>query len=104
MTLLGPATESSTYVLLAPALAWALVDARRAPWPAGLRRLPDAAAALLLVGVLAGALPATRQVHAWGPQPLGALLLFAGYAGTYALALAARPPAAAGPAGAARAA
>jgi hypothetical protein len=100
MALLGPATESCTYVVLGPALAWALVDARAGPWPAGLRRLPDAALALLMLAVLAGLSPFTREVHARGPHPLGALLLFAGYAGAYARALAAPGGPAAAPAAA----
>jgi hypothetical protein len=83
MTLCGPATESCTYILLAPALAWALVDAHAGGWPRGLRSLPAAAATLLLAGILAGLFPGTANFHARGPQPLGALLLSVGYAGLY---------------------
>jgi hypothetical protein len=70
MTLLGPATEASTYVLLAPMLAWAVLMASRAPWerwgiraagsgdwPVAARGLPALAWLLLLGMVLAGLSP-----------------------------------------------
>jgi hypothetical protein len=70
MTLLGPATESSTYALLAPVLAWAVLEATRAPWenwaisPAGhtpwpwaTRWMPAAAWWLFVLTVLAGLPP-----------------------------------------------
>ncbi len=88
MMLCGPATESSTYVLLAPAVAWGVLSARAERWPVPVRWLPGAAAACLLAGVLAGVSPGARYVHALGPQPLGALLLFAAYAAVYLRALA----------------
>jgi hypothetical protein len=89
MTLLGPATESSTYVLLAPVLAWAVLSATRQPWarwgaavaeqswPAAVRWMPAAAWWLFLAGVLAGLAPWTNRVHALGLHPLAALLLTA---------------------------
>jgi hypothetical protein len=93
MVLCGPATESCTYVLLAPVLAWALVEARRRPSPARLA-LPLAAAALLAAGLLAGLSPQVRALHALGMQPLAALLLFAAVLGQSVgrLARAARAP------------
>jgi hypothetical protein len=87
MTLLGPATESSTYVLLAPVLAWAVLSATRKPWagwgaavaekswPAGVRWMPAAAWWLFLACVLAGMAPQTNRIHALGLHPLAALLL-----------------------------
>lgn len=78
MTLCGPATESSSFVQVAPALAWALVAARREGWPAPLRWLVAASCALLLAGVLAG-LKWTGIIHGLGVQPLGTLLLFVVY-------------------------
>jgi hypothetical protein len=103
MMLCGPATESSTYVLLAPALAWAVLGAGGETWQA--RLLPSLAWGLLAVCVLAGVFPNTAQFHALGLQPLAALLFGAGYLATALRALLA--PAAAAPvvpAGAARAA
>jgi hypothetical protein len=79
MTLCGPATESSTYVLLAPALAWGMLAARAEKWTGLVRWLPGAAAGLLLVSFLAGVSPRARDLHALGPQPLAALLLFAAH-------------------------
>jgi hypothetical protein len=89
MTLLGPATESATYVLLAPVLAWAVLSATRQPWtrwgaavaeqswPAAVRWMPAAAWWLFLACVLAGLVPWTKRIHALGLHPLAALLLTA---------------------------
>jgi hypothetical protein len=88
MTLCGPATESNTYVLLAPALGWALLAARAENWPPPERWLPAASAGLLLAGVLAGLTLWTVRVHSLGVQPLAALLLFAAYLFVYARQLA----------------
>jgi hypothetical protein len=79
MTLCGPATESSSFVQLAPALAWALVAARLERWPAAVRWLPAASFALFMIGVLSGLTPWTGYVHGLGVQPLGTLLLFVAY-------------------------
>jgi hypothetical protein len=83
MTLCGPATESCTFVLLGPALAWGVLSAGRADWPRAVRWLPTAALALLMAGVFAGLFPGVKWFHAMGPQPLGALLLSVGYVGFY---------------------
>ena len=87
MTLCGPATESSSFVQLAPALAWALVAARLERWPAVVAWLPAASFALFLVGVLAGLTPWTGRIHGLGFQPLGTLLLFVAYLAAAARAL-----------------
>jgi hypothetical protein len=70
MTLVGPATEASTYVMLAPVLAWAVLQASPAPWarwgispgggkgwPLAVSWMPAAAWLLFLAAVLAGLLP-----------------------------------------------
>ena len=86
MTLVGPATESCTYILLAPVLAWAVLSATRQPWrswgagtaepwPMAVRWMPAAAWWLFLACVLAGLGPWTNRVHALGLHPLAALLL-----------------------------
>jgi hypothetical protein len=102
MMLCGPATESSTYVLLAPALAWAVLGAGGEPWQA--RVLPALAWGLLVVCVLAGLFPNTAQFHALGLQPLAALIFGTGYLATALRALLAPAAAPVVPAGAARAA
>jgi hypothetical protein len=74
MMLCGPATESCTYIVLAPALTWALVaEAGKGLAPAYL-----AAYGLLLGGVVAGLLPHTSHLHSYGMQPLGALFFLGG--------------------------
>ncbi len=103
MMLCGPATESSTYVLLAPPLAWAVLNAGRQPWP--LRAPPALAWGLLVVCVLAGLFRNTARFHALGLQPLAALLFALGSLATTLRELLAPAEAAPlAPAGAARAA
>ena len=73
--LFGPATESCTYVIMAPAIAWALVDAfrRPAPWPGRFVLVLS----LLLMGPLTTDLagPMLRNfANEHGSQPVGALL------------------------------
>ncbi len=79
MILCGPATESSTYILLAPALTWALVSGWGERWWPGLACVPALAGfGLLLVCVLAGLFRNTAAFHGLGLQPLGALVFAAG--------------------------
>lgn len=74
MLLCGPATESATYILLAPTAAWAVVDA-------GGRRqgltgaLPLVAYALLVLCAAAAWFPGVARVHAVGLQPAAAVVL-----------------------------
>jgi hypothetical protein len=81
MMLCGPSTESCTYVLMAPTLAWGLVGGR--PASASGSRLNGARVAygMLLVSVLAGVFgrTAAQRIHALGLQPLGALIFALGY-------------------------
>jgi hypothetical protein len=75
MTLLGPATESCTHILLAPTLAWALFDAwqtRRWSLPAV---LIGGSYALFLACQLVVWFPIGRAVHTLGLQPLAVLFL-----------------------------
>lgn len=75
MMLFGPATESSTYALLAPSLAWAVLAAwleRPAIW---LRAGTAVSFALLAGAFVAAWFPIGPQVHTLGPHPLGALVL-----------------------------
>jgi Glycosyltransferase family 87 len=79
MLLFGPATESSTYVLIAPLAAWLVVDAIHG-------RMSRTSAILVLVGsglvhaaLVSSFFPFGRAVHDSGLQPLGVLLIAGGY-------------------------
>jgi hypothetical protein len=89
MTLCGPATESCTYILLAPVLAFGLVASVIDRWPVFVRALLGGSFVLFLLSVLAGLFPRTGQFHALGLQPLAALLLGVGYVAVTLRALAA---------------
>jgi hypothetical protein len=80
MTALGPATESNTYVLLGPSVAWLLLSGRAERHPRALRLLWLIAYGLLVVSQTAAMLPRDlgRTLHSLGPQPLAALLLLVG--------------------------
>jgi hypothetical protein len=78
MLLLGPATESCTYILLAPSLAWATLDGFTGSRPLGARLILGGSLALFGVSLVANWFPIATAVHSLGPQPLGALC-FAGY-------------------------
>jgi hypothetical protein len=83
MTLVGPATEAATYILLAPVLAWAALDATGRPWqgwgfkeagtpawPAAVSWMPAAAWWLSFAAVLAGLLPGSTAATDFGKHPL----------------------------------
>jgi hypothetical protein len=78
MTALGPATESSTYVLLGPTAAWLLVSGRDEGHPLALRIAWGAGYGLLVVAQAASMLPWGRSVQSLGPQPLAGLLFLGG--------------------------
>jgi hypothetical protein len=79
MTLCGPATESSTYILLAPALAWALLSVENDSWPRVAGWMVRIGFLLLMLCVLRGLWPGVNRIHALGLQPQGALLLSLAY-------------------------
>jgi hypothetical protein len=88
MTVFGPATEFCTYLLLAPSLAWALLEA----WAEG-RSAPERGLLLVSFGLflsvhLSGLFPGKTAYRNLGPEVVGGLLLFA-----YLVATALRPPA-----------
>jgi hypothetical protein len=74
--LLGPATESSTYILLAPALAFELIEAWTAPTHRLLRAALVLVCILLGIGLTAAWTSMTTTIHAMGEQPL-AVVIFA---------------------------
>jgi len=75
MMLLGPATESSTYALLAPSMAWALVEGysdSRFAWTRGPVTLSFV---MLLTAFAAAWFPFAGRAHALGIHPLATLVL-----------------------------
>jgi hypothetical protein len=75
MTLAGPATESSTYVLITPVLVWSLLTITDRPtWR---RWLVATSFVLFVVAAAVVWFPGgiARPFHAFGVQPLAALLL-----------------------------
>jgi hypothetical protein len=72
--LLGPATESSTYILLAPALAWQLIDAWHTPHSRVYRGTLLFASLLIVIALVAVWFPFAKTIHAMGPHPLAALV------------------------------
>jgi hypothetical protein len=82
MTLFGPATESCTYILLAPTLAWMMLDAWQRPSPWWLRTLLGVSFGLFLVTQAAVWFPGGgRLCRALGTHPLAGLLLLIGVVG-----------------------
>jgi hypothetical protein len=78
MTLCGPATESYTYLILAPAVILALVQAFDAPQPTGLRALVAGAFVLqLLAAARASFLPHFKPAWALSVLPCSALVFLA---------------------------
>ncbi len=75
MTAFGPATESPTYILLAPTLGWLLASAWAGPLPRWTRVPATLSALLFYTTAIATATPAGRTVLMLGTQPVGALLI-----------------------------
>lgn len=86
MLLCGPATESATYILLAPAVTLALVEAFSRPLPPGLRLWIGTSYAVLLFALqLNSFFHLRKSVYSMSVQPAGALL-FVGYMVVWAFA------------------
>ncbi len=76
MTLFGSATESATYLLLAPSLVWAVIEANMVDQPLSLRVVLLTSYSLFVIAQLAGWFPGgAGLIQALGPQPFAALLL-----------------------------
>lgn len=72
--LLGPSTESCTFILLAPALAWQLIDAWTAPRPQTYRRALLVVCALFGMTMIGGWFSFANKIHALGLHPLATLI------------------------------
>jgi hypothetical protein len=73
MLVLGPSTEGVTYILLAPTLAWAVVQSSRGG--VGRRLLPRLALVLMVLASTAVWFPNGKRLHLLGPHPLACLLI-----------------------------
>jgi hypothetical protein len=78
MTAFGSATESSTYILMAPVAGWSCLLAWQGRCAALVRGVLAGGYGLLAVAQLANMFPWGQRVHMAGVQPLGTLLLLAG--------------------------
>jgi hypothetical protein len=76
MTVFGPASESSTYTLLAPTAAWALLAAWSGRRLLGVRGLVLTSYVLLLCAQVGNWFPRQVTMLIMSAQPLAALLLF----------------------------
>jgi alpha-1,2-mannosyltransferase len=76
MMLLGPATESSSFVLLAPSLAWSVVEALQASAGRARTGMLWASCVLFAVAVLLGGFSTTVKIHALGVHSWASLLYF----------------------------
>jgi glycosyl transferase family 87 len=85
MLLFGPSTEAATYVMLAPPLVLAMVDAFYQPRSSAMRILVCISFAVLLLGLgMSSFLSLKKGVYNMSVQPLGAVI-FAVYAVTWTL-------------------
>lgn len=76
MMLLGPATESSSFVLLAPSLAWSVLESLRSPARSPRHLLLGGCCLCFGVAVLLGSFSGTVRVHGMGVHSWASLLYF----------------------------
>lgn len=81
MTVLGPATEAGGYILVAPTLAWGMLEAWRRRQPAWVCALLLASAALFAVGSAVTVTANAGELLAYGWHPAAGLLLMTAVAG-----------------------
>ncbi len=81
MMVFGPTTESSTYTLLAPVLAFALLESAYSRQLRIVVLFIWSAGCLLFLGVFSSAFPIAGRLHSLGMQPIGAILLGIGLIG-----------------------
>ena len=76
MTFCGPATEPSTYIILAPVVATLVEEWRLRRLTMGTAIAVGIGVGLLLLAATAAVFPFGKLVHGYGPHPVGALILF----------------------------
>jgi hypothetical protein len=77
MMLLGPATESSSFILLAPSLAWSGLEALTSTHGSWKRSLLWGSCACFVAAVVLGGFSGTVRVHGMGVHSWASLLYFA---------------------------
>jgi Glycosyltransferase family 87 len=77
MLLLGPTSESCTFIMLAPALAWAFAEARRSGGWSARRGLLLASGAFFFTAMLMGIFPRAVNLHSLGVHPIATLFFLA---------------------------
>lgn len=92
MTLCGPATEAATYMLVAPTLAWAVLQSWHRSCSVWTQGLLLASAAVFWAALLGCLSSHTAVWTACGFHPLGALLLFIALGAEYVRRLSAPEP------------
>jgi hypothetical protein len=78
MTVFGAATESSTYILVAPLAAWACLLASAGPRSLVERGCLATGYGLLTLAQVANVFPWGKVLHMYGIQPFGTLILLVG--------------------------
>jgi hypothetical protein len=77
MMLLGPATESSSFILLAPSFAWSVLEALQEPAPGRRRLLLWGSCVCFVLAIALGGFMATVRIHSLGVHVWGSIFYFA---------------------------
>jgi hypothetical protein len=77
MMLLGPATESSSFILMAPSFAWSVVEALQEPVRGSRRLLLWGSCVCFVLAIALGGFMATVRIHSLGVHVWGSLFYFA---------------------------
>lgn len=77
MMLLGPATESSSFILLAPSFAWSVLEAIQEPVRGSRRLFLWGSCICFVLAIVLGGFMATVRVHSLGVHVWGSLFYFA---------------------------
>src|SRR5262249_43835781 len=77
MLVLGPATESCTYIIMAPVLAASVVKALYDSAWSWRKTMPFAGCGFFALAIVLGTLPHAGDWHSWGMHPVGGLLFLA---------------------------
>lgn len=75
MLVMGPSSESSTYALLAPLTALAMVLILTTPCSPSLKWLTILSFSLMFIAHLGATMTFTLKLHGWGIHPIGTLLM-----------------------------